>query len=469
MDDTYRPPANGWRTFLIVWATQSLSVLGSALTFFAINVWLTQTLYARPEQKPELAAALAACSLAYGIPVIFGAPLAGAWADRHDRRRTMLAMDFGSGLVTLALAILVADKLLQLWLLVALLALGSVLAAFHGSAFDTSYAMLVPKERLPRANGMMQTIWALSGVVAPALAALLIGLPALARQGVLAGGPLGAALARLADGTSLAMTADALTFFIAAATLIFLAIPSPKRSDLTTVDAGGRTRKKSIWADVRTGALYIWHRKPLLWLLATFTAWNFFSAPVQVLLPLLVKFNLAADWTGHGFTYETALAALNTAFAIGGVAGGIGISIWGGLRRRRVYAVVAGGLVSGLGMVVAGLSPWLYLTIGAGIIAASVGPVANAHSQAIWQTQTPHEMQGRVFAVRRLIAQFSAPLGTALAGWAGGLFNAGSVIAVLGAVLLLFLIAQLFNPFLLQVEDKAGLDRMAALAEESAG
>jgi hypothetical protein len=90
-------------------------------------------------------------------------------------------------------------------------------------------------------------------------------------------------------------------------------------------------------------------------------------------------------------------------------------------------------------------------------------PFMNAHSQTIWQTQTPRELQGRVFSVRRVIAQFTWPLSTALAGVAGGLFNPGLVIAVLGGVLVVFCVAQLFNPTLMRVEDKAWLDDMAAL------
>jgi MFS family permease len=88
---------------LIVWITQSISVFGSALTLFAINIWLTQTLYPSPEQKPQLAAALSAINLAFAIPIVFGAPLAGAWVDRHDRKLTMLAMDFASGGLSLLL------------------------------------------------------------------------------------------------------------------------------------------------------------------------------------------------------------------------------------------------------------------------------------------------------------------------------------------------------------------------------
>ena len=91
-------------------------------------------------------------------------------------------------------------------------------------------------------------------------------------------------------------------------------------------------------------------------------------------------------------------------------------------------------------------------------------PIMNSHSQTIWQTQTPRELQGRVFAVRRLIAQFTWPLSTALAGWAGGRFDPGAVVAVLGVILVVFCIGQLFNPYLMRVEDKAMLDAMAEQA-----
>ena len=62
----------------------------------------------------------------------------------------------------------------------------------------------------------------------------------------------------------------------------------------------------------------------------------------------------------------------------------------------------------------------------------------------------------------RVIAQFTWPLSTALAGLAGGLFNPGVVIAALGGFLVLFCVAQLFNPYLRRVEDKDWLDSLAA-------
>jgi MFS family permease len=458
----YQPPPNGWRTFLIVWVTQSVSVFGSALTFFAINIWLTQTLYPRPEQKPELAVALSAVSLAFALPIVFGAPIAGAWADRHDRKRTMMAMDFGSGLLSLVLTVLVATDSLQLPLLVVLIVVHAILSMFHQAAFDTSYAMLVPEDKLPRANGMMQTIWSLSGILSPAIAAAIIALPALVRQGGATGG-----LAQLADGTPLAIGIDAITFFMAAAVLLFVFVPSPKRADLHTADG---KQKKSMWSDIKEGALYIWHRRPLLWLLGTFTVANFVGGPMGVFMPLVLKFNLAPDWGARGFTFETALAMIASIGSIGGVVGGVFISAWGGLKKKRVYGVVVGLIVAGLAQVVYGLSGVLYLTAAMAFVADAMIPIMNSHSQTIWQTQTPRELQGRVFSVRRLIAQCTWPLSTALAGWAGGIFDPGIVVAILGAILVVFCVGQLFNPHLMRVEDKAWLDDMAARRiEEKAG
>lgn len=455
---SYQPPPHGFRTFSILWATQSASVFGSALTFFAITIWLTQVRYPRPEQQPQLALALSAVALAFALPAVLGAPLAGAWADRHDRKRTMLAMDFANGCLGLILAALLAIGTLRVWLLLVLMAGFALLGAFHTAAFDTSYAMLVPERQLPRANGMMQTIFGLSGILSPAIAAGIIALPALARQG-----RAPAALGRLGDGAALAIALDAATFFLAAAVLLALRIPSPPRADL---DADGGQPAPGIWADVREGARYIWRRRPLLWLLACFAAANFLSTPIGVFQPLLVKFTLAADWSARGFTFETALALLGAAFGAGGVAGGVLVSAWGGRRRRRVYGVLVPLLAGGVVQVVYGLSPLLYLTAAAAFLLGMEGPLANAHSQAIWQTQTPRELQGRVFAVRRLIAQFTFPLSTALAGWAAGLFDPGLIMAALGALLALFCLAQLFNPSLLRVEDKEWLDGLALASAE---
>lgn len=426
---------SGFRTFVAVWATQSLSLLGTTITYFAVSIWLAQVLYPAPAQKPALALALSAVTVAYMLPLLL-APLAGAWADRHDRRATMAAMDLASAGVDAVLAALLLTGRLELGALVVLAALYAVCSTFHIQSFNACYVMLVPEAQLPRANGMMQSMQGISGIVAPAAATFLIAVPALA-------GHAGSA------GVGLAVAADGLTFVVAGVTLLFLHIPTPAR------DAGDRG---GFWQDAGFGATYIWRRRPLLWLLGTFTVVNFVMGFQQVLLPLVVKFDLSA------YPFRTGYALLATVGSIGGVVGGFAISAWGGLRRRRVLGVLVPMIAEAAGQVAFGASHLLYLSAGMLAVMFSASPLANAHSQAIWQSQVPPAMQGRVFAMRRLIAQCTSPVSAALAGWAGATFDPGLVLAVLGVVSAAFCAAQLFNRALMRVEDRDWLEGLAAAA-----
>jgi MFS family permease len=450
---SYTSPPNGFRTFTIVWLTQSLSVVGGAMMGFALNVYLVKGLYPAPEQRAELALALTALNLAFFIPVVFGAPLAGAFADRHDRKRTMILADLLNGLVCLVIIILMLEGVLQLWMLVLAGIVSALAGGFHFAAFDSSYAMLVPDRLLPRANGMMQTTWWSSGVVAPGLAAFVMTLPALLVPGA-GGTPLDA----IGSSAAVCIAVNAVTFAVSAAVLFAVHIPSPLRSD---VHAGGKL-EISIWSDIRAGVLYIWHRRPLLWLLGTFTLANFAGGTGRVVTPLFVKFNLAVDCTARGFSYEAALALIGTLSGLGGVTGGVLMSTWGGLKRARVYGVLIPMLLGGIADIAFGLTSLLLVAAAAGLAFSVMSPMLNAHSQTIWQTQTPRELQGRVFAVRRLIAQCTLPLGALSGGSLAGLFDPGLVLAALGALLVLFCAAQLLNPYLLRVEDKEWLDRLAA-------
>ena len=170
------------------------------------------------------------------------------------------------------------------------------------------------------------------------------------------------------------------------------------------------------------------------------------------LVPLLVKFNLAPDWGARGYTFQTALALLGVASGLGGLLGGVLMSTWGGVRQCRVYGVLVPMVLAGVLQVVYGLSPFVLLSAAAAFLGAAMHPVLNAHSQAIWQSHTPPELQGRVFSIRRLIAWAILPISTAAMGALAGMLDPGRVFASLGALWAVFCVAQLFNPNLLRVE-----------------
>lgn len=256
--------------------------------------------------------------------------------------------------------------------------------------------------------------------------------------------PFGTILGQLADGVPLLIAIDALTFFIAAATLPFLHVPSPS--------SVGK-RKESLWVEAKEGMTYIWSYKPLLWLLGIFAIANL-GVPIDMFEVLVVKLNLAPDWSARGLNYETALALVTSMAGLGGGMAGLLMSTWGGFKTRRVYAVLGALIANGLAQVVFGLSQVLYLSAVMAFVIAGTNPIMGAHARAILQSRVPLDLQGRVFAADELIAQATLPVGIALWGWAGGLFNPGAVMAVGGSLLALVCVAQLFNHRLLRVGNK---------------
>lgn len=426
----YQPPPNGYRTFLILWATQSISIIGTAVAWFALIVWLTE----HSTSQEELGARLAFIGLVTSIPTVFMAPVIGAFVDRHDRRRIMLVADSLSGCVSLATMALLATNQLSFPLLVAIQFVYLLLGAFHSAAFETSYAMLVPEEQLGRANGMMQTVFSLAAVVPPALAAILLALPT---------GIIGALLVDLAS------------FAVAALTLAALHIPSPRPAETHEVAGGPR----AYLADIRTGARFVWDRRPIIWLLATFAVYNAGVTALTVLQPAIVRYQQGASATALGLEFAGALAINETAAGLGGIVGGMLITAWGGLRRKRIYGVLVPILVAGVLTVLYGWSTWVWVSAAVLFAWVMLEPVMNSHSQAIWQTHTPREMQGRVFAVRRVIAWSVRPVVTVVAGMltARGV-DAGMVVIALGLLTVVWCTANLFNSQLAHIDDKGYLD-----------
>ncbi|MBI5169421.1 MAG: MFS transporter [Candidatus Eisenbacteria bacterium] len=419
-----------FRTFLVLWSTQTLSLFGSFVTQFAINIWLTLERYPRPEQKGELALALTACAVASTLPLVFFMPLAGAFADRHDRRRILFVANVVSAALTAVLLVLHASHLLSLPAAVVLLAGYALAGSFHSAAFDSAYATLVPDAQLGRANGMMQTSFALSQVVAPGIAAVLIGLPALARAGRV---PLPASLS---SGVPFAFAADGLSFAIAAAAVAALRFPPAVRSE----------RGASVWHDTFEGFAWIVKRRPFLWLISFGGLANLTFAPLLLLMPLLVRDRLAADCAARHLSYEAALALVNSVMGLGGVVGGVLMTVWGGLRRRLVYGMIGSMIVLGAGQVVAGLSTTVAAFATGLFLSELLVPALNAHSFLLWKDLTPPGMLARALSTRRFIAQSAFPAGTMISGWLAAKFEPWIVVTIAGGTLATWCTVMMLTP-----------------------
>ena len=438
-----REPAPDFRRFLVLWVSQTLSLFGTFISQFAVNVWLVRDLFPLPSQKAELALALSATGVAMTAPLIFGMPLAGAFADRHDRRLILVRANLALALLSAAIVTLLILHALTLPLAVLLLAGYAFAGSFHGAAFDSGYGLLVPPEKLPRANALMMTSYGLSQLLSPPLAATLVGLPAL----------LGGASHLppwLSSGVPFAFAADGVSFLVAATVAFFMRFPKVERP----ADIG----KPSIWGDVRVGFRWMLRRRPFLWLTANGSLVNFAFAPLMLLLPLLVRDRLAADRAAHGLSFEAALALVNTVGGLGGVIGGVLVSIFGFRNLEKVPLMIALLVGMGLGQLWVGFSTTLVLLAGGMFLTELMIAPLNTASFTLWQSLTPPHMLARAMSVRRFLAQSAFPLGTVLAGWIAAVVEPWIVVAFAGALLVLVCVVQFRMKGFASLEDRMRLE-----------
>jgi hypothetical protein len=156
------------------------------------------------------------------------------------------------------------------------------------------------------------------------------------------------------------------------------------------------------------GFRYIWEHRPLFHLQMLYFFGNLVTSLCFPVIPALI---LAR--TGNN---ATVLGSVESALAAGSVAGGVLLTIWGG-PKRKVDGVLVGQLASSLGgFLIFGIARSLPLWAGSAVIGAATSIILNGSSQAIWQAKVPPALQGRVFSVRRLIAQVTVPIATLAAG-----------------------------------------------------
>ena len=154
------------RAFFIVWIGQLVSISGTTLSGFGMQLFVFG--------ETGSVTQLSFVALAYTVPAVALAPLAGSIADRWDRRSIMLVSDAFAGAATLTLAILFFADSLEIWHIYAITAIGSTGNAFQEPAWMASIPLLVERKHLGRANGLVQMNQGVSIVIAPVAAGALL-------------------------------------------------------------------------------------------------------------------------------------------------------------------------------------------------------------------------------------------------------------------------------------------------------
>jgi hypothetical protein len=140
-------------------------------------------------------------------------------------------------------------------------------------------------------------------------------------------------------------------------------------------------------------------------LLLVFASYNFLAGLMNPLIaPMLL------DMTGPDM-----LGYLASIVGLGMLVGTLVMSAWGG-PRQRIHGVLGFLALGGLFIALLGMRPLIPLMAFAGFSMMFTMPIVNGSSQAIWQSKVAPDVQGRVFAVRRMIAWSTMPLAYLIAG-----------------------------------------------------
>jgi len=344
-------------------------LLGSGLTGFALGVWV----YQRTGSATELSVILVCTKL----PGIILSPLAGVLADRWDRRLVMLFSDLGAGASILGIAVLMLAGRLSVWHICVAMAINSACTAFRWPAYSAATTLLVPKKHFGRASGLVATADAIAQTVSPVVGAVL--LVSIKVQGI--------------------FLIDFASFIFSTCTLLLVRFPKPLKTAEAAIVKGSLIREASY------GWTYIWSRPGLLALLIFFAFTNFFSGFILVLTtPLVLSF--------------ASPSVLGTVLSVGGIgflSGSLLMGAWGG-PRRRINGVLGFQIIRALCFILAGAAPSGRLIAIAAFSLFFSNPFIDGCSQVIWQSKVPAEVQGRVFAARRMVAFSSIPLAYLCAG-----------------------------------------------------
>ena len=359
------------RDFQLLWGGQAVSLLGSQTARIAYPL-LVLAMTGSPAK-----AGIAGFAAMLGY-LLFPLP-AGGLADRHDRKRIMIACDA----VRLAA---VASIAVAYW--AAHLTYAQILVAGFVEGSATIFFNLAERAALPM-------------LVHPSHRSAAVGQNE-ARSNVaqLAGPPLGGALFGLSRAAPFA--ADALSYLASLATLPFIRTPMQAARPGAAAAA-----PRDLRAELREGLAFTW-RQPFLRYI------SLFAAAVNILLQVVVLGLIVLG--RHDGASPAEIGVIVGCMGAGGIAGAL-VAPW--FQRR----IPAGLTITGILWIWAALlaviavvhaAVWLCPVVA---VFGFVGPAWNVSAQTFRMQITPNELMGRTSSVSLQVAWGVIPLGSLLAGF----------------------------------------------------
>ncbi len=359
----------------LLWTSQVLSAMGDYFYTIAV-MWIA--VKTSGSDAGFVAGAEAVTMFVFGLP-------GGVYADRWNRRVTMIAVDLTRAVAVLLLPVLALTGRLQFWHLVVVAVIIGSLSALFDPALQASLPALTggDTQALQATNGLMDITRRLARTLGPSLAGLLVAFLPLAHF----------------------FTLDAISFAISALAVLSLGSRfawKPQRGE----EQKQRGGIKAILREVAGGIRLVSSRRPLLWSLLAVAVSNFvWSIAFVVGVPLLVAHSLGKSVGAYGLIVG--------AYGIGNVLSNL---IIGSLTiKRRVLTIFLGKGILGLGFLLLGLSSSVLMALFASALAALGGPMGDIMILTMLQTNLPSDQVGKAYSLSMVLESSGAALGLLLA------------------------------------------------------
>lgn len=361
----------GLEHFLPLWATQSLSTLGSSMTSYALVIWSYQQ-----KGSALTTALLTVCSYA---PYVLLSIFAGALSDRWNKKATMLVCDSFAACTTLAVLVLLRTNRLELWHLYILNSLNGLMNTLQQPAADVTVTLLTPKEQYHRVGGLRSFSNSLVTMLSPMIATALLAFA----------------------GIDAVIAFDLTTFFVAFVTLACF-IPIPRIRDMEAAAS------ESVLQSAKEGLCYLKKNRGILDLILFLAAINLTASMFNAALPAMMLSRNGGS--------QTALGLVNTCTGLANIAGSLLVS-FSRPPKSRVRAICNS-------LLFAMSTENFFLAFGrhpaVWCLGAVLGwlfiPVMNTNLDVLLRLRIPVEMQGRVYAARNTLQFFTIPVGYLLGG-----------------------------------------------------
>jgi MFS family permease len=157
------------RDFRLLWIGETISVLGSGVSDFALPLVAVVTLHVTPGQLGLLRALGAAPGIVLGL-------FAGVWVDRVSRQRLLIALNVLAAMLVLSIPVANAIGSIAMVHLYALWIAFGFLGPFWWTAWNSFLPSIVEPQNLVEANSKVLISWSANGIVGPALGGVLVAL-----------------------------------------------------------------------------------------------------------------------------------------------------------------------------------------------------------------------------------------------------------------------------------------------------